>query len=97
MSLLNSSAADLLARLRSGELSAETLMAQVLDRIGAVNGTVNAIVALRDGDELMAEARAADAARDKGPLHGLPMAVKDLEHLRGVVCSSGSPLLEPPQ
>ena len=92
MSLLNSSAADLLARLRSGELSAETLMAQVLDRIGAVNGTVNAIVALRDGDELMAEARAADAARDKGPLHGLPMAVKDLEHLRGVVCSSGSPL-----
>ena len=37
MSLLNSSAADLLARLRSGELSAETLMAQVLGQGGVVH------------------------------------------------------------
>lgn len=91
MSLYNSSAADLLSALRSGELSAATLMEATLDRIGQVNGEVNAIVALRDREALMTEARAADEATEKGPLHGLPIAVKDLENVRGIVSSSGSP------
>ena len=92
MSLLNSSAADLLARLRSGELSAETLMAQVLDRIGAVNGTVNAIVALRPRAELLAEADRADATPRVGWLHGIPIAIKDLSDAEGLPTAKGSPL-----
>ncbi|MEO0864182.1 MAG: amidase family protein, partial [Pseudomonadota bacterium] len=53
-------------------------MRATLDRIAAVNGTVNAIVSLRDPDALMAEARAADAAPRTGWLHGMPIAIKDL-------------------
>ena len=51
-------------------VSAEELMRLTLARIAAVNGDVNAIVALRDSDELLAEARAADAApsRDVPPV-----------------------------
>jgi len=47
----------LVAALRDKRLSAVELMAGTLDRIDAVNGTVNAIVGLRDRETLMAEAR----------------------------------------
>ncbi|MEX0280537.1 MAG: amidase [Arenibacterium sp.] len=93
MTLTRKPAADLLADLKTGALSAEDLMAATLERIEEVNGEVNAIVALRDRDDLMAEAREKDAGRDvAGPLHGLPIAVKDLVNVKGVVSSSGSPL-----
>lgn len=89
------SAAALLADLSAGRLSACDLMAATLARIAAVNGTLNAIVALRDGDDLMAEAHALDAKPhgQRGPLHGLPIAVKDLVNVRGIVSSQGSPIL----
>ncbi|MEX0338257.1 MAG: amidase [Arenibacterium sp.] len=93
MTLSRKPAVDLLADLKSGALSAEALMAATLDRIEVVNGEVNAIVALRTRDDLMAEARAKDADRDMGgPLHGLPIAVKDLVNVKGIVSSHGSPL-----
>ncbi len=92
MTLTRRAAADLLSDLRSGALSAAELMEATLARIGAVNGTVNAIVALRGEDALMAEARAADRAETRGPLHGLPIAVKDLVNVAGIVSSQGSPL-----
>ncbi len=79
-------------RIAQGELSAEALMRAMLDRISEVNGTLNAIVSLRDEAELMAEARDADAVRSRGPLHGLPIAVKDLDNVQGLPTSQGSPL-----
>lgn len=85
-------AAEVLSDLAAGSLSAEELMQTTLDRIDAANPTVNAIVALRDRDALMAEARAADAAGSGGPLHGLPIAVKDLVNVAGIPCTQGSPL-----
>ena len=72
------------AALDSKQLSAADLMQATLARIEAVNGTVNAVVSLRDADDLMAEARAADAAPRKGWLHGIPMAIKDLANVAGL-------------
>lgn len=86
-------AADLLGDLATGALSAADLMQATLDRIAEANPAVNAIVALRDADALMAEARAADAADHRGTLHGLPVAVKDLVNVAGIASTQGSPLL----
>ncbi|MDK3016304.1 amidase [Pseudodonghicola flavimaris] len=93
MTLTRESATRLLADLAAHRLSAAELMEATLARIDAVNPAVNAIVALRDRDDLMAEARAADQAPRRGPLHGLPIAVKDLVDVAGIVSSHGSPNL----
>ena len=92
MDVTQLSAKALLDQLSSGAVSAVEVMAATLERIEAANGTVNAIVALRDADDLMAEAAALDAGPNRGPLHGLPIAVKDLVNVAGIVSSQGSPL-----
>jgi amidase len=92
MSLTRKSATELLSDLSTGKLSAAELMQATLAQIENVNGAVNAIVALRDADELMAEAIAADQSKQRGPLHGLPIAVKDLADVAGIVSSQGSPI-----
>ena len=85
--ILDLSALELSGRIESGALKPSELMCATLDRITRDNGAVNAIVSLRDADELMAEAQAADAAPRKGWLHGIPMAVKDLVATKGIVRS----------
>ena len=80
------------ARIADGSLSAEALMRATLERIGAVNGRLNAIVALRGEAELLAEARAVDAGRVAGPLAGVPVAIKDLADASGLPTSHGSPV-----
>lgn len=87
-----SDATRLSAALASRELSAHELMQSVLARIEQANGALNAIVSLRDGDALLAEARAADEAERCGPLHGIPIAIKDLANAAGLPTSMGSPL-----
>ena len=90
------SAAELLRQLRDGSLSAEELMRQTLARIEAHNPALNAIVALRPPEDLIAEAQEADRRRASGQhpeaLHGLPMAVKDLANVAGIPSTQGSPL-----
>jgi len=56
------------------------------------NPVLNAIVSLRDTNDLMAEARAADDAPTAGWLHGLPHAIKDLCATKGLRTTRGSPL-----
>ncbi len=92
MSLTQQTATSLLAKLSDGSLSASELMQETLARIDAVNGAVNAIVSLREPDELMAEARDLDNGARRGPLHGLPIAVKDLVNVAGVRSTFGSPI-----
>lgn len=93
MNLTQQSASQTLSDLASGDLSAADLMQATLARIDAVNPALNAIVALRNADDLMAEARAMDEGPRRGALHGLPMAVKDLVNVKGIVSSQGSPTL----
>ena len=69
-------------------------MAAFLHRIADVNPRLNAIVAKLDDEACLAAADAADralaAGTDVGPLHGLPIAVKDLEPVVGFRWTRGS-------
>jgi amidase len=89
-------ATDLAATIREKKLSAREVMQAHLRQIERVNPKVNAIVTLVDEDQLMAQARAADEIIAKGkplgPLHGLPVAVKDLTETTGIRTTYGSPL-----
>ncbi|WP_299692353.1 amidase [uncultured Tateyamaria sp.] len=85
-----SSALALSQALAAGDLRAVDLMQATLARIDAVNGDVNAIVALKDPDALMADARAADGSDRSGWLHGIPIAIKDLANAAGFPTSMGS-------
>ncbi len=79
-------------------VSCAEVMTAYLDQIAALNPKVNAIVALQDRDKLMAQAREHDALLAKsqslGVLHGFPHAVKDLQPVKGIVSTSGSPILK---
>ncbi|HEY8018311.1 MAG TPA: amidase [Actinomycetota bacterium] len=85
----------LAARLRSGDVSAREVLDAHLDRIGSVNGTVNAIVTL-EPERAREDAAAADERLARGgppgPLHGLPIAIKDLVQTRGIRTTFGSPI-----
>ncbi len=78
------------------EQSCVELMRSTLERIERVNPRLNAIVSLRDGDELLAEAAERDAELARGArrgwMHGLPHAVKDLEETAGLRTTFGSPI-----
>jgi amidase len=89
------SATELAAAIRRREVSCVEVMQAHLVRIEAVNPLLNAIVTL-DAELGLRSAAAADAAlgRDEapGPLHGLPMAIKDLEETAGMRTTYGSPI-----
>jgi amidase len=90
------SATELARAIADGTISSGAVMAAFLDRIDAVNPRVNAIVSRVERPALLAQAAAHDrmlAERGPmGPLHGLPMAVKDLEAATGLPNTMGSPL-----
>ncbi|MBI1219643.1 MAG: amidase [Rhodobacteraceae bacterium] len=90
--LTSLSATTLATRLANGETTAVEVMTAHLDRIDAVNPAVNAIIELQPRADLLAEAKAADAAPRKGWLHGLPFAVKNLVDVQGLPTTSGSPI-----
>jgi Asp-tRNA(Asn)/Glu-tRNA(Gln) amidotransferase A subunit family amidase len=84
-------AREALRAMRTGALSVERLACACLDRIAAREPAVRAWAFL-DPDLVIARARALDAAPDKGPLHGLPIGVKDVIHTRDMPTRHNSPL-----
>ncbi len=91
-------ASALSAAIASRKISCVEVMNATLDHIAALNPKVNAIVALQERDGLIAQARERDAqvARGEimGPLHGFPQAPKDLQPVKGIRSTSGSPILK---
>ena len=84
---------QLLDLLSAREISSAELMNATLDRIEATHPKLNAVVSQRPREELLADAQAADARRSAGdarPLEGVPLGVKDLEDVAGMVTSMGS-------
>jgi amidase len=89
------SATELAAGIRRREVSCLEVMQAHLARIEEVNPLLNAIVTL-DAELGLRAAAAADAALGRGEapgtLHGLPMAIKDLEDTAGMRTTYGSPI-----
>ena len=77
------------------QLSSVELVQSCIDRIASVDHAVNAMVT-RDFDRALASARDADAATLRGdavgPLHGLPVGVKDLDETADIRTTFGSEL-----
>jgi amidase len=83
---------ELAARIRTGEISPVAITRAQLDRIATLDGKL-ASYALVMADTAMAEAEAATteiaAGRYRGPLHGVPIAVKDLFWTKDVPTAAG--------
>jgi amidase len=90
-------AVEIAAQIKRKKLSAREVMEAYLKQIDRVNPKVNAIVTLI-ADQAMERARNADEAQARGaslgPLHGLPIAHKDLVETAGIRTTFGSPIFK---
>ena len=89
--------ADLAENIRTKRVSPVEAVQACLDRIERLNDGLRAFISVYP-DLALAEARAAEAAvmagDDLGPLHGVPLAIKDLFAVRGMVRTCGSRLID---
>ncbi len=87
------SATDLAASIRARRVSPVEVVRAALDRINAAQPVLNAFITVAE-DQAMAHAHAAEAALMRGdpigPLHGVPVAVKDLVPTEGIRTTWGS-------
>ena len=94
MNILYQSPFTLAKAIKAGETSATEVLEFFLRRVAQHNPRLNAVVAL-DTERAGARARAADAAaangEDWGPLHGVPLTIKDAHCTAGLVTVGGIP------
>src|ERR1700733_6821504 len=87
------SASELANAIRSKQFSSKAIVEAHLDQIAKVNPKLNAVVQLT-ADSARKEADEADAALArgdiKGPLHGVPVTIKDTLETAGVICTGGT-------
>ncbi len=85
------------AAIRDKQVSPVELTTAAISRIERLNPTLNAFITIT-ADYALTRARQAEAevaaGRGRGPLHGIPIAVKDLFAMRGVRNTSGSRIFE---
>jgi aspartyl-tRNA(Asn)/glutamyl-tRNA(Gln) amidotransferase subunit A len=85
------------ALLRSTELTSVALTTAMLERIERLDGRLNAFITVLP-DRALEQARAADselaAGHDRGALHGIPIAIKDLFETAGILTTGGSKFYE---
>ena len=90
------SATELAARIQRKDIGCAELLAFYFDRVDRINPDLNAII-VQIRDEAMARAQAADAALARGeswgPLHGVPMTVKESYDVAGTPTTWGAPHL----
>ena len=88
---------DAARALRAGQVCSAELTEECLSRIERLNPSLNAFLTVT-ADTARAQARQADEERrlglDRGPLHGIPIAHKDLFCTAGVRTTAGSKLFE---
>jgi aspartyl-tRNA(Asn)/glutamyl-tRNA(Gln) amidotransferase subunit A len=95
-SMLNHGIADIAAALARKDYTSVEVTRAFLDRVARDNPDLNAYITVT-GEQALAQARAADAARAKGrsgPFLGVPFAHKDIFCTRGVKTSCGSRMLD---
>ena len=84
------------ALIRARELSPVELTQAYLDRITALDGALGAYITVMR-EQALTQARRAEteiqAGNYKGPLHGIPIAVKDIIHTKNTLTSAGSRVL----
>jgi amidase len=91
-------ATEMVQAIRTKKLSCQEVMEAHLTQIDRINPQVNAIVTRVPRRQLLAQARSADDSQTSsartGPLHGLPIAIKDLVPTRNLRTTLGSPIFK---
>src|SRR5437870_13431748 len=79
-----------------GRISPVTLTEEVLQRAERLNPTINSFITILR-DRALRQAEAAEGAiregKYSGPLHGIPIAMKDIFYIKGVRCTAASKIL----
>jgi Asp-tRNA(Asn)/Glu-tRNA(Gln) amidotransferase A subunit family amidase len=86
------SVVGLAERLQTGELSPREAVQSYLDRIDRIDSAVNSYITVR-AEEALAEADALEGAEERGPLWGVPVAVKDMIDVAGTRTTAASRIL----
>jgi aspartyl-tRNA(Asn)/glutamyl-tRNA(Gln) amidotransferase subunit A len=86
-------ATELIRLMAAREVSSEEITRGFLERIARYDPHLRAFITV-DGDGALAQARAADSSKDQsGPLHGIPVAIKDNIATKGLRTTAGSRVL----
>ena len=89
--LFRLSASEAAAGIRDGRFTSEALVRSCLERIDAREAQVKAWVHL-DRDFVLAQAREYDRSANRGPIHGIPFAAKDIMDTADLPSEYGSPI-----
>src|SRR5579859_8196271 len=91
--IIFASATTLARAIRERQVSSQEVVDAYLKRIEAINPTLNSVVQVR-AEAARNEARQADEAlargEVKGPLHGVPITIKDTYDVAGMICTCGT-------
>lgn len=89
--ILQMSAAEAARAIQAGRLTSEKLVAACLERIAARDGELAAWIHV-NADASLSQARALDRQAPQGPLHGIPVGIKDIIDTADMPTEHGSPI-----